>query len=224
MSLSEYHFTDKEWSALPYNVRGLGYTKSIGILDRFKELNNIKEFLVPLPGLDKDIVLAYIIMNYSPTTPLLKIADVVERKKAAALESGMIVGDISKRLDPEYEEILFCKNHKVNNMIVAYLKTFRNIKWALLCTAIESFYAKVKMILNFSNDSETKTDEEIEKIRGELYKQAETLEASVSRLTFDFLTDDNPYLKEDLFSFVEKEDTVLMLSPELRHAAREAGI
>ena len=48
------------------------------------------------------------------------------------------------------------------------------------------------------------------------------MEQSLSKLTLDFLTDESPYLQNDLFSLVEKEDLKLMLSPELRHAKRES--
>lgn len=224
---SDYRFTEKEWAVLPFNIhdKKSGYSPHFGVIDRFPELRSISEFTAPIEpkAIDKDKVISYIIMFYSPTTPLNKIPDIIERKKTAAIESGMDINTETNRLSPEYEDILFCRNKHVNGMIISYLRKFKNTKWSLLCTGNESFYLKLKMILDITNDSESKTDQEIEKVRGELFKQAETMEASISRLSDEFLNDDSPYLKEDLFSFIEKQKTILMLSPELRHAQRSTS-
>lgn len=222
---SEYYFSEKEWSALPYNFKDkkLGYDDTFAMMDRFPDLKTMPEFTRPIQptGLDKNAVIAYIILFYSPTTPLSKIPDIIDRKKTAAIEAGMVVDPETHRLPADCEEVLYCKNKHVNGMIIAYLRKFKNTKWALLCTGNESFYLKLKMILDITNDSDSKTDQEIEKIRGDLFKQAETMEASLSRIVSEFLSDDSPYLRGDLFSFMEeKSDVVLMLSPELRNAAR----
>lgn len=223
---SNYAFTPQEWEKLPYNVKkSFGYNTDIDMLERFPDLKKIKEIYAQRTHKDIDKIVKYIVIYYSITTPLAKIDDHIERKKCAALETGWEVGN-NERFNPDVEDILFCKNEDVNAMIIGYLRHFKNVKFSLLKTMIESFYSKLEMVLNDSNSSK-KSDEELEKVRGELLKQAVGLEKEISESTKSFLTDESPYLQDNLFSFVEKEQFQLMLSPEkqlaIRHASQETA-
>ena len=224
----EYRFTEKEWAKLKYNVKDKshGYNTDIGMLDRFPDLKReVPELSGKMPaGLDPDLVIKYIIIYYSITSPIAKVGDLIERKKVAAKETGFPMG-ANERFLEQYEDILFCRYREINTMIVAFIRSFKSTKFSMICACNESLYSKIELLLNSGVEIyEKKTPEEIEKYRGDIFKQAEAMEQSLSKLTLDFLTDESPYLQQDLFSFVEKEGLKLMLSPELRHAARESAI
>jgi hypothetical protein len=228
MAEINYRFTEKEWQKLKYNVKdkSTGYTSNIGMLDRFpdlvREVPVLKNKLPAQYNLDHDLIIKYIVIMYSPTSPIHKISDPIERKKAAAIEADFpFISD--DRLEEDYESVLYCKYPQVNSMIIAFLKHFKSTKFTIICVGTESLYNKLEMLLNGTpDDHEKKSAEDIEKVRGELFKQIESMEKSLTAHVSEFLTDESPYLKDDLFCFVEKESNKLMLSPELRHAAREA--
>jgi hypothetical protein len=182
-------FEKEEFDGLMLPVHTLA--EDVDILTKYPELKKYHDFTEYLP--EKNKALRYIAYFYDKNTPLKKIDNILSRKAEAAKLAGYIITD--GKFDEAVEEILACENTIVNAMIVRYLRLSNNHKFAMLSTTIELLYRNLKAQL----------DEE-----GGDYKEAQTMEKEISRITAELLqSDTNQFLTADLYQMIDLEKLAL---------------
>ena len=161
-------FTSKDLSKLPFSVEeGISYLKEYPQLSRYPEFN--QDVIKELPySFDK--IFRYIVLLYSPTTPLSQIADYKERKDTAA----GIVGIEIERLS---------KDENVNKVLIGYLRMMKSPKWVKLVTFQEAYFNQAQRLLN----DDTVSGERTERIIANL----ESLESKIEKTISDLTNGDN---------------------------------
>lgn len=202
----------EDFAYMQFNV--MLVPKDRNIMDSFPLLKQYDEFNCPAGDVDKNSLLRYICLLYDRKTPLLKNDNLVKRKIEAAEMAGFTWNEEGVLPGP-VDRVMKGRSQAANNMIIRIARIQGNTKFAALVTGTEAYYTKLTSILN-SSAAENKGEAETEKIKGDLWKQAKEMEKDLSSLAFELLNEDNnPYLKEDLFSKVDSEASqMLMLSPE----------
>lgn len=211
--------TEQDYTSLRYNIYGL--SKKDRVIKKFPAIAAWQEYKEPVKFNDTivhesevDQIIRYIILLYDPGSPYLKIIpDLIQRKMAVAVSSEVgwepnKEGYFSKLVD----SIMKCKVSVVNKMIVRFVHSFNNPDYSLLVTGYESLYRKQTQILDMSD---VDYDDTSEKIKGVLYDQAKKLVIDLKELAAAMLNDVNPYLREDLFRFIDQQSlNQLRLTPE----------
>lgn len=192
-------------------------------MEAFPRFQLYPEFRTEVEGIYKDQLLRYICLLYDRKTPLTKNDNPVSRKMEAAQLAGF-KWDEQGALSQDVAEMMYGKNSDVNNMIIRFARLQHNTKFSALITGTEAYYNKLVNILN-ARGSSSKGTAEVEKIKGELWKQSREMEEDLSKISLELLNGDNsPYLKEHLFSIVDRESSqMLMLTPE-KVAQHEAEV
>jgi hypothetical protein len=121
-------FKESELSKLPFRVIG-----NINFLKEYPSLKDIPEFrLIDDLRVSFNDIFKYIVLLYTPNTPLLSVKDYSQRKIIA-----MEIADIPV---DENHAILECSDSKVNVLIIAYLRMMKSIKWSKLCVYQDAYY------------------------------------------------------------------------------------
>ena len=194
--MTQSSFTERDFNKLIVNVRSVSKERSL--LRAFPELAKHSEFKVQFEKLNKDKVIRYVIYMYDRNTPFRKkYPDILKRKLEAAKEAGFKISD-EGLFEDEVEVLLRGENSKVNNMVCAYTRIYKNFKYSFFVTMEEIFYSLMRTII----------DGELKNI-GELKKTQKELDETMN----DLLNDDkNPFLIEKFLRYVEKQR--LSLRPE----------
>lgn len=121
-------FKESELNKLPFPVIG-----DINFRKQFPSLNDVEEFRnVETLNVSFDEVFKYIVLLYTPNTPLLSIKDYPQRKVIAMEIAGM---------DPEENvNVMDCSDSRINYLIIAYLRMTKSIKWSKLCVYQDAYY------------------------------------------------------------------------------------
>lgn len=212
---------DEDFQAMTYNVMAVPLDENI--LDHFPSLKMFKEFeptFLEDEGIDHNSVLRYIFLMYQKRTPLMKIDDLIERKLEAARMAGLPF-DENGMPHPYIDQMLKGQLFIISEMIIRLVRMQGNLKFASLMIGTEAFYKKHQAILaDVDMDGINKSETDIEKVKGELWKQALQMQEQLDRLALELLNEDNnPYLKEDLFCIVDREQSKLSMPTPERIAA-----
>lgn len=161
-------FTSKDLSKLPFPVdEGVQYLKEFPQLSRYPEFG--KDVVKELPySFDK--VFRYIVLLYSPTTPLSQISDYKERKDTAAGIVGIEVGRLSK-------------DESVNKVLIGYLRMMKSPKHAKLSVFYEAYWNQSLRLLTDDTISGERTDKIISNL--------ESLESKIEKTISDLTNGDN---------------------------------
>jgi hypothetical protein len=175
---------------------------------------------------DKNILIRYITLMYDPKSPLInKINEHIERKKASAVIAGWRPKN-DNTWAPEVEDILYCRDPKVNDCIIEYLRGLQNDLWSALCAAREALYVVLHDLMENKDHTRldvkgktykgtSKTPVEIAKVRADLDEKAELMAERLNRRVLSFLrNDESPYLRKHLFDLMDKERMKLKITPE----------
>jgi hypothetical protein len=191
--------------------------KKSEVLTSIPELNRFTSFQkLTKSSLDINRLIRYILLAYDPKSPAVQtIKDQFKRKTWCALAAGFEYGeDFNFSLD--YNAVLNCQNDEVNDAILDYLTLFDNPDYMLLVLGYEGYYRKLRQYNNTVYDDK-KNDLEIEKTRGELWKQLQAMSPQLRDMANSILNDYNPYLRERLYRAVNKTvHEKLNLTPEAR--------
>ncbi len=190
-------FADNEFDKMMFNVYRVPHNRSV--LKAFATLSKLPELKKRLSGgLDKNKVLRYICFMYDKNSPLRKrFPNIMKRK----IESARLAGF---KLDEEgiftenVEDMLSGKNRSVNKMIIAVVRSHRNVKYSYLVSIEESFYFMMEEVVG----GEMKNMGRLKEVQNEI-------EETVLEMMNE---DDNPLIKEELFKYMEEER--LNLRPE----------
>ena len=176
-------FKKTDFDVLPYSVDGTpDYIEAYPALNKYPEFN--KKTRAKLPC-DFNMIFKYIVLFYTPRTPLMQITDVSERKEAAANLAGL---DTEKLFD----------NDEVNELIIRYLRIVKNYKWSKLLLWTEGFWNQGRKLLS----GKTETGERTEK----LLSTIDDLEIRIEKTLAEFLSNDpSEKLKTDVLQAIEEE-------------------
>ena len=174
------------------------------------------------PNIDKDNLIRYICLYYDPYSPSGQIKDYIKRKLWCAVMAGFEFDD-DGMFNVDVDDMLRNKNREANIMIIDFIIEFNDIDYSAIRVGTEAYNNKLFQINNLDVSSKTKNDVEIEKIRGELWKQALAMQQDIHIMTERFLKDDSKLLKKDLFCVINKSAASLRLNPESR-AKKSAAI
>lgn len=192
----ESSFIDQDFSKLMLKVRIVPQEKSL--LKVFPELNKHQEFKVKFDNLNRNKVIRYVVYMYDKNTPLRKkFPDILRRKVEAAKEAGFKINKVGL-FEDDVEEFLRGKNDKVNRMIVAYARIYKNFRYSYSITVEESFYGLMRSIIA----GELKNLPDLKKAQKELDESMDELLSG----------DKNPFLVEETLRYMETER--LALRPE----------
>lgn len=165
-----------EFKKLQYNVYDLSPEKSV--LKTFPELNRFPEFGSSfLVGLDRDKVIRYVILSYDKKSPLLSEKNLIKRKKLAVEMAGF-----ETQKDNNYDEPVLAmmrnENKIVNRMVLRYVRSQADTRYALLVSGMETFYENIYQITN--ND---KADRAIDsKEKSDLFEKSRKMSDQLEQL------------------------------------------
>lgn len=203
---------DKDFSTLTYNVmKHKTDTNLLRIFPTFESIEPFKQY----KG-DVNRVIRYIVLCYDKGSPILNryMQDDVKRKVLAAQYAGWQCND-EGLFEDEVDKIMKCLNAEVNAMIIGFIRTFNDPNWALLMTGMESYYQKLQQIMNADFGDMKRDIFQIEETKGKLFKQAQDMSKSLDAAASKLLSDENPYLRRDLYSTIDQESkSRLNITPE----------
>jgi hypothetical protein len=205
------NFSNEEFSTMLFNVMNIPSGKTI--TEVYPELAKYPEF-GNYTGMEPETLLRYVFLMYDRHTPLKKVDDIISRKIQAAQIAGFEPNE-KGYFDRLVDDMMRGFNADVNKMIIRALRLQHDITFSTMVTGNEALYQKQELILSAADEGEKKSPVEIEKIKGELWKQAKAMRDDLDKLALICLNNDNnPYLKKDLFCVIDRESQQLNLTPE----------
>lgn len=212
-------FNNKDFVSLTFNVSI--HKEDVNLLGKFPTLNAIDSFRnYKYVYLDRNKVIRYIIYCYDRESPILKkfMMDDQKRKQAAATYAKFST-DADGLFDEHVDNMMKCRIPDVNAMIIDFIRMYNDPEWALLMTGLESYYQKLANLLTDKVDS--KRDQfQMEETKGKLWDQCNKMADTLSKAANKILTDENPYLRRDLYCVIDQDaKNKLNITPE-----RIAGI
>jgi hypothetical protein len=187
-------YTDSSFTGLMFNVNKL--PEGVDILEYFEPLAGYDEFKVdmPLPGLDRNKVISYIILFYDRKTPLLRIDNVLARKHEAArlAKFTMRKGEYSNG----YQEVITNVHTVLNKMIMRYIRMQKSAKFAKFIIYDEALYLQMgKLRIDDKGDKEKTND---------ILTAIDKMSRVHEQLQSDLLSGDNTQgLLDEMYSQVE---------------------
>jgi hypothetical protein len=212
MSAKMVLLNDKDFDTLTYNV--MKYKNDVNLLAKFPTFNQIDSFREYVG--DLNTVIRYIVLCYDKGSPILNRyrQDDTKRKVLSAQYAGWDTNQDGLFSD-EVDMIMKCMNKEVNGMIIDFIRTFNDPYWALLMTGTESYYQKLRQIINADFVDGKRDVFQVEETKGKLFKQAQDMSKSLSETASKLLMEENPYLIRDLYSTIDQEaKNRLNITPE----------
>jgi hypothetical protein len=218
----DLHLSDKDFRTLLYPVMEKG-----DILKRFPELFetfNFREYkqtcgFLGEPVLDENNIIRYVFLVYDKGSPLQKGSDPLKRKTLAAQYAGFQVSEAGL-FEDSVDKIMKCQNRQINSIIVAFVRMFGDTRWATLVSGNEAIYQKMEAMISLGKGKDEKETAAIEKTKGDLFNQIESMSEKLTTTVNKMMGDENPYLRRDLFCAIDEEiRNRLNITPE-----RRAGI
>lgn len=185
--------TDKEFLKLPFRV-----DEDVDYLTTYPPLKQHLPFVTET-GIDFNTLFRYVVIFYSPKTPVLEVSNVNERRGTAATLAGL---DTKSQ---DVKDALFGKNQSVNAIILEYLRMQKSDDFAALCVYRDAYYSQLSKLQNGDVETGEKTKD--------LLKNLTDIKDRIDILTQELLNKDNsPYLIDAVFQATEDER--LGLTPE----------
>lgn len=203
---------DKDFDTLTYNV--MKYKGDVNLLAKFPTLGSIDSFR-QYSG-DTNKVVRYIVLCYDKGSPILARyqQDDTKRKVLAAQYAGYDTNG-EGLFDDDVDYMMKCMNKETNGMIIDFIRTFNDPHWALLMAGIESYYQKLRQIMDADSYDGKRDVFQVEETKGKLFKQAQDMSKSLADTASKMMMDENPYLLRDLYSTIDQEaKNRLNITPE----------
>lgn len=226
--LDEYIFGPEEFELMLFNPTTTKQGTDLLKIPALSKIGNWQSVRL-VPGIDKNKLIRYICLYYDPYSPSAQIKQgeyAGEGYKKRKLWCAAMAGfefDEDGMFNTDVEDALRNKNREANLMAIDFLIEFNDIDYVALRVGTEAYNNKLFQINNLDISSKTKNDVEIEKIRGELWKQALAMLQDLHTISERILKDDSKLLKKDLFCVINKSAASLKLNPESR-AKKSAAI
>lgn len=214
----EYQFNAGDYNLMRFNptilAKGEKPLEKFPILARFVSFTRIQEEF----PYDANKIIKYILYCYDPNSPaVIQIPDIFKRKSWCGHAAGFSIDPETTVFKVKYYDILNCEIETINYAIIDFCSLFGSVTYMSLVTGYESLYRKQRTMSQDIDDSVKKTVLDLEKVRGELWKQIQTLQKDIQELEYQYLNDRNTYLVKNLYRLVN-EDVYkrLQLTPESR--------
>lgn len=138
-------FTPDDFKRMMFNVFEADMSKTF--LDQFPELKLYSEFEKKLAApLNTNKVIKYIAYVYDKNSPYrVKYKDITQRKVRAIIDAGYELE--GKTFNKEVEDVLQGRNHKVADMIVAFIKLHCNVGYAHVVLLEAMYFQIMKEVL-----------------------------------------------------------------------------
>lgn len=199
------------------DFRGWKYEKLIGLslrekvfdvyphLKKYPELNPNK-IKAKVKRMSFDKILRYVMIYYSDNVLRHTIPEIPRRKKEAALLAGFELSESMGKFGPDVEEMLLCRNHVINKMIVRFLRRSENKKFLQLCVFEEARAKQMQKLIDGIGEKE----KELTKV---VIDNVKTLSDDIEQLERDLLNEDDDIdLLEMMYDEVDYNN--LGISPE----------
>lgn len=189
--------TDSDFTDMILPVNKIKYNSDV--LKEYKILKDWKEFKLHTT-LSKTKIIKYIACMYDVNSPFRKKIkdDVVKRKAEASSYAGL--REDNGTISEEVRKIINNENKNVNEMIVAYARMHRNIKWSFIILQERIFYDQMLKIMNGDEPSKSIDLEKIQK--------------SIEEATIELLNEDNNRNLVDDFMRIIEENRLDEIRPE----------
>jgi hypothetical protein len=218
----EYQFNANDYKLMRFNPMGTDKTKTM--LDNFPSLARFLSFgkLNGTYGKDADKVVKYILLCYDPNSPAVtQIPDIFRRKSWCGYAAGFDTDKETTVFTERYYKAINCEIQEVNLAILDFCSLFGSLTYTSLVAGSEAIFRKQRTMSEIVDDDK-KTVLDLEKTRGELWKQIQAMQKDLQALELQYLTERNTYLVADLYRLVNEEVYKrLSLTPERR--AMEKG-
>lgn len=211
-------YSKTDFSQMMFDITTVTGKKNV--LDVFSSLKIYPDFtqiIVDKDGdvIDKNALLKYIFLVYDRESPVVKQNDNLIKRKLEAAQMAGFPTESEGFFAPGVDAAMKGLNSAVNAMIIRFCRMHSGALYSALVTVNEAYYYKLQLTLTPSEEHKTKSEIELEKIKGDLWRQALVMMKDIAELTKDLLAQDNsPYLKKDLFCLIDKETLELNLTPE----------
>lgn len=211
-------YSKTDFAQMLFDVTDVGDKKNV--IDVFPGLKTYPEFNVKVLDdeekvIDKNCLLKYIFLVYDKESPVVKQHENLIKRKLEAAQMAGFEPDEEGYFKPGVDAAMKGLNDKVNAMIIRFCRLHSGAVYSALVTVNEAYYYKLQLTLSTPADHKNKSEIELEKIKGELWKQARSMMGDITELTKEVLNEDNsPYLKKDLFCLIDRESMELNLTPE----------
>ena len=205
------HFKSQDFKDILYPVHTL--KKGVDIFTAFPKLLDYEEFCGRLPAqLPINKVFKFIVYTYDEKSPfVLQIDDLIQRKKEAVQAAGFIATD--NRFPEAVNDMLNCKNERVNEMIIRYCR-LQGKDFTNLMASQEAFYQiNVQLLSNIKTDNDDAV--EVAKKKAALDKAADEFNERLDEKARRFLTQETAQeLHNSLWSLAEDEALSITITPE----------
>ena len=219
----EYQFNAGDYKLMRFNP--MGADKSKTLLENFPDLARFKSFssFSGIYGKEADKVVKYLILCYDPNSPAVRqIPDIFKRKAWCGYTAGFDSDKETTVFTERYYKIMNCEVEAVNLAILDFCSIFGSLTYTSLVAGTEAIFRKQRTMSEIVLDDK-KTVLDLEKTRGELWKQIQVMQKDLQALELQYLTERNTYLVADLYRLVNEEVYKrLSLTPERR--AMEKGM
>ena len=214
--IEESLFSEKDFDNLMYQVYKLD--NGTNLMARFGDMKKMPSWVdYQVSELNKNNVIRYIIYCYDRESPIMKKyrQDDAKRKTISAIQAGFKT-DANGLFSEEVDAMMKCKNRHINLMIIDYVRQYNDPEYSILVAGHEALYLKLERLMEVENMADSNRDAfQIEETKGKLFKQAKEIGKDLSDLATKILTDDNIYIKRDLYcSIDEKTRNKLSITPE----------
>lgn len=205
------NFKPLDYKDILYPVHTL--KKGVDIFTAFPKLLDYEEFCGRLPAqLPINKVFKFIVYTYDEKSPfVLQIDDLIQRKKEAVQAAGFIATD--NRFPEAVNDMLNCKNERVNEMIIRYCR-LQGKDFTNLMASQEAFYQiNVQLLSNIKTDNDDAV--EVAKKKAALDKAADEFNERLDEKARRFLTQETAQeLHNSLWSLAEDEALSITITPE----------
>ena len=172
----------------PFPIEGtINYRKNYQDLQHYPEFMNYPD---KEAGINFNIAFRYVMLIYTPNTPLLSIAEYPERRLAAA--------QLSLINQKHYKELFSSGNSYVNQIIIAYVRMMKNPKWTKMCVFMDAYYNQLSKLQSGNTEAGERTNNLLDNIN--------KIEKNIEDLTNELLNSDHTLrLVDDLYQRIEQE-------------------
>lgn len=217
---TEVTFVQRDFNTLMFPV--MAYSSGKDLLKEIPQLSTIDSFAsFSHPVLSRDKVIKYVVLAYDKESPIGRqfAGDPIKKKLWAARYAGF-APDSKGLFEDEVDQMLKCGNKLINTMIVDFVRLFGDPRWTTLVAGNEALYQKMDAMISLGKGENEKETAAIEKTKGELFNQIQSMSVILTKTATEILGDTNSYLRRDLFCTIDEEiRNRLKITPE-----RMAGI
>lgn len=204
----KHSFKSQDFKDMLYPIHTL--KKGEYVLNAFDQLMDYEEFRLENPPIPLDPLMRYIIYAYDQKSPFVtQIEDLVERKKQAMLEAGVVPG--KNGFNEKTKRVLNCEDGRSNKAIIRYCRLQGKDLTGLIASQEAFYQINLQLITNDPSDEDKLGTAEK---KAKLDNLASQFNTRLDEKARSFLTQETANgLHKDLWSLADDE-AMINLTPE----------